>query len=86
MAKNKCEQGYTKHIKEAPEKIHKPSPLRLNYIGSKFLLIDWITSSMLEKTGWTSFANKRIGGYVCWNRYHFLSFPETSGTSSIKRR
>ena len=78
MAKNKCEQeqGYTKHIKEAPEKIHKPSlpPLRLNYIGSKFLLIDWITSSMLEKTGWTSFANKRIGDMFAGTgiiSYHF---------------
>lgn len=74
MAKNKCEQEYTKHIKEAPEKIHKPSPLRLNYIGSKFLLIDWITSSMLEKTGWTSFANKRIGDMFAGTgiiSYHF---------------
>jgi len=38
------------------EKIH-----RLNYIGSKFLLLDWITSSMKEKTGWESFADKTIG-------------------------
>jgi len=39
-----------------PEKIY-----RLNYIGSKFQLLDWITSNMKEKTGWDSFANKRIG-------------------------
>ena len=38
------------------EKIH-----RLNYIGSKFLLLDWITSSMKEKTGWESFVDKTIG-------------------------
>jgi adenine-specific DNA-methyltransferase len=39
-----------------PEKIY-----RLNYIGSKFQLLDWIASNMKEKTGWDSFANKRIG-------------------------
>ena len=39
-----------------PEKIY-----RLNYIGSKFQLLDWITSNMKEKTGWDSFANKKIG-------------------------
>ena len=39
-----------------PEKIY-----RLNYIGSKFQLLDWITSNIKEKTGWDSFANKRIG-------------------------
>ena len=33
---------------------------RLNYIGSKFQLLDWITSNIQNKTGWTSFANKRI--------------------------
>lgn len=39
-----------------PEKIY-----RLNYIGSKFQLLDWITSNIKEKTEWDSFANKRIG-------------------------
>jgi len=33
---------------------------RLNYIGSKFQLLDWITSQMREKTGWTAFTDKRI--------------------------
>ena len=33
---------------------------RLNYIGSKFQLLDWITQNIQEKTGWTSFDNKRI--------------------------
>ena len=33
---------------------------RLNYIGSKFQLLEWITTNMKEKTGWASFANKRI--------------------------
>lgn len=39
-----------------PEKIY-----RLNYIGSKFQLLDWITSNMKEKTGWDSFTDKTIG-------------------------
>ena len=33
---------------------------RLNYIGSKFQLLDWITEIMKEKTAWSSFADKRI--------------------------
>jgi len=44
----------TKEI-SLPEKIH-----RLNYIGSKFQLLDWITSNMKENTGWTSFENRTI--------------------------
>lgn len=39
----------------APEKIY-----RLNYIGSKFQLLDWITNHMKEKTNWVSFENKTI--------------------------
>jgi adenine-specific DNA-methyltransferase len=39
-----------------PEKIH-----RLNYIGSKFKLLEWITNNIKEKTGWDSFENKNIG-------------------------
>lgn len=57
-------QTYNTHIKECIGVIHKVLPEkihRLNYIGSKFQLLDWITSNMMEKTGWTSFANKRIG-------------------------
>jgi len=34
--------------------------LRLNYIGSKFQLIDWLAEVIKEKTTWTSFKNKRI--------------------------
>jgi adenine-specific DNA-methyltransferase len=33
---------------------------RLNYIGSKFQLIDWLTTNILQKTGWESFAGKVI--------------------------
>jgi adenine-specific DNA-methyltransferase len=47
---------------------------RLNYIGSKFQLLDWVTSSIKEKTGFESFNDKTIadlfsGTGVC--AYHF---------------
>lgn len=38
------------------EKIH-----RLNYIGSKFQLLDWIVEQMKEQTKYTTFENKTIG-------------------------
>jgi adenine-specific DNA-methyltransferase len=34
---------------------------RLNYIGSKYPLLDWITTTIRTKTGWESFRGKRIG-------------------------
>ena len=52
-----------------PEKIY-----RLNYIGSKFQLLDWITDNIKEKTGWTSFSNKTIGDLFAGTgivSYHF---------------
>jgi len=52
-----------------PEKIY-----RLNYIGSKFQLLDWITTNMKEKTGWSSFDNKTIGDLFAGTgivSYHF---------------
>ena len=52
-----------------PEKIY-----RLNYIGSKYQLLDWITSNMKEKTGWSSFANKTIADLFAGTgivSYHF---------------
>lgn len=33
---------------------------RLNYIGSKFQLLEWIHQNIQEKTGWESFSDKRI--------------------------
>jgi adenine-specific DNA-methyltransferase len=47
---------------------------RLNYIGSKFQLLEWVTSSIKEKTGFESFNDKTIadlfsGTGVC--AYHF---------------
>ena len=47
---------------------------RLNYIGSKFKLLEWITDNMKEKTGWPSFANKIIGDLFAGTgivSYHF---------------
>lgn len=38
-----------------PPKIH-----RLNYIGSKFQLLQWLTEYMKEKTGFATFENKTI--------------------------
>lgn len=52
-----------------PEKIH-----RLNYIGSKFQLLEWITNNMKEKTGWNTFSNKIIGDLFAGTgivSYHF---------------
>jgi adenine-specific DNA-methyltransferase len=56
-------------IEVLPEKYY-----RLNYIGSKFQLLEWITNNMKEKTGWTSFANKIIGDLFAGTgivSYHF---------------
>jgi adenine-specific DNA-methyltransferase len=39
-----------------PAKIH-----RLNYIGSKYQLLEWLTNYMKEKTGFTTFKNKTVG-------------------------
>lgn len=38
----------------------EPPVRRLNYIGSKFKLLDWIDSTILEKTGWVNLENRRI--------------------------
>ena len=36
---------------------------RLNYIGSKYQLLDWLKESMLKSTGWSSFEGKSIGDF-----------------------
>jgi adenine-specific DNA-methyltransferase len=33
---------------------------RLNYIGSKFQLLEWLNETILEKTGWSSFSGKIV--------------------------
>lgn len=35
-------------------------PSRLNYIGSKYTLLEWLESTILAKTGWGSLAGHRI--------------------------
>ena len=34
---------------------------RLNYIGSKFRLLEWLQTVILTKTGWGGFAGRRVG-------------------------
>lgn len=48
--------------------------LRLNYIGSKFKLLEWITQEIKEKTGWQTFQEKRIADLFAGTgivSYHF---------------
>ena len=33
---------------------------RLNYIGSKYQLLEWLLQNMKDKTGWESFDTKRF--------------------------
>jgi adenine-specific DNA-methyltransferase len=46
---------------------------RLNYIGSKYQLVDWIVETILSRTGWPSLKTKVLGdlfagtGIVTWN-------------------
>ena len=52
----------------------QPKIHRLNYIGSKFQLLDWITEHMKDKTGWASFANKTVADLFAGTgvvSYHF---------------
>jgi adenine-specific DNA-methyltransferase len=47
---------------------------RLNYIGSKFQLLEWLETNIKEKTGWTDFQGKRIGDLFAGTgvvTYHF---------------
>lgn len=53
---------------------------RLNYIGSKYPLLDWITETICQTTGWTTLQGKRIGdlfaGTGCVS-YHLRSLGAT---------
>lgn len=54
---------------QIPDKI-----CRLNYIGSKFKLLDWISTNIRDKTGWTSFEDKTIADLFAGTgivSYHF---------------
>ena len=53
---------------------------RLNYIGSKFQLLDWITSNVKEKTGWASLTDKRIADLFAGTgivSHHFRALGST---------
>jgi len=50
------------------------NPVRLNYIGSKFQLLEWLTENIQRVTGWTDFKGKRIAdlfGGTGIVSYHF---------------
>ncbi len=50
------------------------TPVRLNYIGSKYQLLEWLTENIQRTTGWTDFTDKRIGdlfGGTGIVSYHF---------------
>ncbi len=61
----------------APEPVPEPEPekiTRLNYIGSKYQLLDWLTATIQEKTGWTTFSGKRVADLFAGTgivSYHF---------------
>ena len=44
----------------APRTPTTPTVQRLNYIGSKYQLLGWLTDFMKEKTGFTTFRNKTV--------------------------
>lgn len=47
---------------------------RLNYIGSKFQLLDWLTECILTATGWKSLSGKSVGDLLSGTgivSYHF---------------
>ena len=57
-----------------PQEQAKPVVNRLNYIGSKYKLLDWIETNILEKTKWPSFHQKRIADLFAGTgivSYHF---------------
>jgi adenine-specific DNA-methyltransferase len=57
-----------------PSEVPSDKIYRLNYIGSKFQLLDWIEEQIKEKTGWTSFKDKVIGDLFSGTgivSYHF---------------
>ena len=62
-------------------------PKHLNYIGSKHTLLDWLSTSILEKTGWTSFTGKRIGDLFAGTgvvSFHFRNQGATLFSNDIE--
>lgn len=51
-----------------------PKLARLNYIGSKYQLLEWLTANIQEKTGWPSFKDKKVADLFAGTgivSYHF---------------
>jgi len=78
---NNIKVSSSKKKEEIIKIIHNPTTIveipkikRLNYIGSKFQLLDWITQHILEHTKWTSFEDKIIADLFAGTgvvSYHF---------------
>lgn len=47
-------------VSSSVKKIYNDKIYRLNYIGSKYQLLEWLATSILEKTGYSSFENINI--------------------------
>jgi adenine-specific DNA-methyltransferase len=61
-------------LKSGSEKKVEDKIVRLDYIGSKFKLLDWVSSTILEKTGWEGFTGKRVADLFAGTgvvSYHF---------------
>lgn len=63
-------------IKETPDGVKEPKERlqRLNYIGSKYQLLDWITSNIQEKTGLSTFTDTTVADLFAGTgivSYHF---------------
>ena len=57
-----------------PSEVPTEKIYRLNYIGSKFQLLDWIEEQIKEKTGWACFKDKVVGDLFSGTgivSYHF---------------
>jgi adenine-specific DNA-methyltransferase len=78
---NNIKVSSSKKKEEIIKIIHNPTTIveipkikRLNYIGSKFQLLDWITQHILEHTKWRSFEDKIIADLFAGTgvvSYHF---------------
>jgi len=79
---NNIKVSSSKKKEEIIQMIHNPTTTtveipkikRLNYIGSKFQLLDWITQNILEHTKWTSLEDKIIADLFAGTgvvSYHF---------------
>jgi len=60
----------------------KPEIIRLNYIGSKYQLIDWLSENILAKTGWPGFSGKRMADLFAGTGYVSYYF-RTCGASAV---